>query len=300
MQGHQDSWVKQKTTDLFANAPIPKAVLANAIPAIISMIMVLVYNLADTFFIGQTGNPYMVAAVSVVTPVFLIFMAVGMLFGIGGTSLISRKLGEGDTAAAKKISSFCCWTGLAVGILCMFTLFFFSEQICRLIGTSEDTIGYAKQYLQIIAVGVPFLIVGNSFSTIIRAEGKANLAMVGMILGNVINIVLDPILILGFGWNIAGAAIATVIGNIAAAVFYMACVSSKKSMLSINPKDYAFKNNIATGVLAIGIPASLNSILMSFSNILVNNLMNSHSDMPLAGLGVAMKEIMKEVSLLLG
>ena len=292
--------MQQKTTELFANAPIPKAVLANAIPAIISMIMVLIYNLADTFFIGQTGNPYMVAAVSVVTPVFLLFMAVGMLFGIGGTSLISRKLGQGEFETAKKISSFCFWTGLGIGILGMFGLFFGSEAICRLIGTSEETIGYAKQYLQIIAVGVPFLIVGNSFSTIIRAEGKANAAMVGMILGNVINIVLDPILILGFGWNIAGAAVATVMGNVVAAIFYIACVTSKKSMLSIRPKDYAFKNKIATGVLAIGIPASLNSVLMSFSNIIVNNLMNAHSDMAVAGLGVAMKVNMIAIMLLIG
>ena len=292
--------MQNKTTELFANAPVPKAVLANAIPAIISMIMVLIYNLADTFFIGQTGNPYMVAAVSVVTPVFLIFMAIGMLFGIGGTSLISRMLGQGNTEGAKKVSSFCFWTGMVVGIIGMFALFFFSEDICHLIGTSEETIGYAKQYLQIIAVCIPFLIISNSFSNIIRAEGKANVAMMGMIVGNLTNIALDAVFIIGFKWNIAGAAAATVIGNVVAAVFYMYNMRPSKSMLSIKPKDYSFRNRIAIGVLAIGIPASLNSMLMSFSNILINNLMNSHSDMAVAGLGVAMKVNMIAVMLLIG
>ena len=103
--------MEDKTTEIFKNAPVPKAVLSNAIPSIISMIMVLAYNLADTFFIGQTKNAYMVAAVSVATPAFLIFMAIGMLFGIGGTSLISRMLGQGKNEKAKNISSFCFWTG---------------------------------------------------------------------------------------------------------------------------------------------------------------------------------------------
>ena len=105
--------------EIFRDAPVPKAVISNVIPSIISMIMVLVYNLADTVFIGQTNNDFMVAAVSLVTPVFLLFMAVGMLFGIGGTSLISRMLGEGKKEEAKKVSSFCYWSGLVVGIISM-------------------------------------------------------------------------------------------------------------------------------------------------------------------------------------
>ena len=106
--------MQQNTTEIFRDAPVPKAVLSNVIPSIISMIMVLIYNLADTFFIGQTKNALMVAAVSVATPAFLLFMAVGMLFGIGGTSFISRMLGEGQEERAKHASAFCFWTGLAV------------------------------------------------------------------------------------------------------------------------------------------------------------------------------------------
>lgn len=289
-----------KTTEIFRDAPVPKAVFVNIIPSIISMIMVLVYNLADTFFIGQTKNAYMVAAVSLATPLFLIFMAIGMLFGVGGTSLISRMLGEGKQEKAKHASAFCFWTGLVVGIIGMVFIWIAIDPLCKMVGSSSDTVEYVKQYLLIISFGVPFLIVGNSFSNIIRAEGKANKAMMGMILGNIVNIVLDPIMILGFHWNVAGAAVATVLGNVVSAGFYIYHFVSKKSMLSIHPINYMAGNGIASGVFSIGIPASLNSILMSLSNIIVNNLMATHGDMAVAGLGVAMKVNMIVVMLLIG
>ncbi len=292
--------MKDKTTEIFKNAPVPKAVLTNVIPSIISMIMVLAYNLADTFFIGKTRDAFMVAAVSVATPAFLLFMAVGMLFGIGGTSLISRMLGEGKPQRAKNTSSFCFWTGLIIGIISMIFIWIFVQPICRAIGASDDTIKYASQYLNIVAVGIPFLIISNMFSNIIRAEGQAQKAMMGMIIGNMINIVLDPIMILGFKWNIAGAAIATVLGNVFASGFYLFHLLSKNSMLSIHPKDYKAGERIASGVFSIGVPASLNSILMSTSNIIINNLMKHHGDMAVAGLGVAMKVNMIVVMLLIG
>lgn len=292
--------MKDKTMEIFKNAPVPKAVISNVVPSIISMIMVLLYNLADTFFIGQTKDAYMVAAVSVATPAFLFFMAVGMLFGIGGTSLISRMIGEGNGQKAKNTSSFCFWTGLTIGVVSMVLIWIFVLPVCRMIGASEETISYASQYLNIVAGGIPFLIISNSFSNIIRAEGNARTAMAGMVFGNLLNIVLDPVLILGFGWNVAGAAIATTLSNIVSAVFYFVHLTSGKSMLSIRLKDYRIRSGIAAGVLAIGIPASLNSILMSTSNIVVNNMMAGYGDMAVAGLGVAMKVNMIVVMLLIG
>ena len=292
--------MENKTTELFRDAPVPKAVISNVVPSIVSMIMVLIYNLADTFFIGQTKNAYMVAAISVATPAFLLFMAIGMLFGIGGTSLISRSLGEGKAEKAKNASAFCFWTGLVIGVLSMIVIFVCAVPVSRAIGASDDTVGYASQYLRIVSTAIPFLIVSNSFSNIIRAEGNANVAMMGMLIGNLINIVLDPVMILGFGWDVAGAAIATVLGNVFAALYYIRHLLSKNASLSIHPKYYRAGGGIAAGVLAIGIPASLNSILMSLSNIVVNNIMLAYGDMAVAGLGVAMKVNMIVVMLLIG
>lgn len=289
-----------KNIEIFRDAPVPKAVITNVIPSIISMLMVLVYNLADTFFIGQTKDALMVAAVSVATPAFLLFMAIGMLFGIGGTSLISRMLGEGRYDKAKNTSSFCFWTGLVIGIISMIGIWIFARPISLAIGASYKTITYAEDYLRIISIAIPFLIVSNIFSNVIRSEGNAKIAMTGMIIGNLINVVLDPIMILAFGWDVAGAAIATVIGNVFSALFYLRHLVSKNTMLSIKPKDYMIRNRIATGVFAIGIPASLNSILMSTSNIIINNVMANYGDMAVAGLGVALKVNLIVVMLLIG
>ena len=290
----------EKTTEIFRDAPIPKAVFFNIIPSVVSMLMVMVYNLADTFFIGQTKNPYMVAAVSLATPAFLIFMAIGMIFGVGGTSFISRMLGEGKSEKAKNASAFCFWTGLGVGIIGMLFVWLMINPICKLIGTSPDTVGYTKEYLLIVSLSIPLVIVGNSFSNIIRSEGKAHIAMTGMILGNITNIVLDPIMILGFDWKVVGAAVATVIGNAVAFVFYLVHLTSKRTILSIKPRDYKAGEKIAAGVLAIGIPASINNMLMSTSNIVINNLLKGHDDMAVAGLGVAFKVNMLVVMLLIG
>lgn len=292
--------MQDKTTEIFRDAPVPKAVISNVVPSIVSMIMVLIYNLADTFFIGQTKNAYMVAAISVATPAFLLFMAIGMLFGIGGTSLISRSLGEGKEEKAKNASAFCFWTGLSIGIIAMVIIFIFAVPVSRAVGASDDTVGYASQYLRIVSTAIPFLIISNSFSNIIRAEGNANIAMMGMLIGNLINIIFDPIMILGLGWDVAGAAIATVLGNIFAAIFYIRHLLSKKAMLSIHPKCYKAGGGIAAGILSIGVPASLNNILMSLSNIIVNNIMFHYGDMAVAGLGVAMKVNMIVVMLLIG
>lgn len=292
--------MNKKTTDIFANAPVPKAVITNVIPSIVSMLMVLVYNLADTFFIGQTKNPLMVAGVSVATPSFLIFMAIGMLFGIGGTSFISRMLGEGNETKAKNASSFCFWTGIIIGTFAAAFMFFAARPICMKIGASADTIDYSAEYLSIVALSIPFLIISNSFSNIIRAEGSPKIAMLGMIVGNLVNIVLDPIMILTMDMGVAGAAWATVLGNLCSAGIYLYHLIFKSKLLSLSPKFYSVGGGVARNVLLIGIPASLNSILMSLSNILVNNLMSEYGDMAVAGLGVAMKVNMIVVMLLIG
>lgn len=283
---------KKESFDIFESGSISSAVFKNAIPAMLAMLMVLIYNLADTFFIGQTHDAIQVAAVSLATPVFLIFMAIGTVFGIGGTSVISRAMGEGRKDYAKKVSAFCMWGCVIVGVLMSVLFLAFMDQILGLINATADTWEPAKQYLTIVCLCGPFVLIANCFSNVLRAEGQSGKAMMGQLLGNLFNVILDPIMILGFGWNIAGAAIATVIGNIIGAGYYILYFFRGKSMLSIRIKDATLKDGVCRGVLAIGIPASLGSLLMSISQIIVNSQMATYGDMALAGIGVAMKVTM--------
>lgn len=282
----------KQANEIFRDAPVSQAVLKNAVPAMLAMLMVLIYNLADTFFIGQTHDDLQVAAVSLATPVFLMFMAVGTIFGIGGTSVISRAMGEGKQDYAKKVCSFCMWSCVAVGVVMSACFLLFMDQILTWVGASPDTWEYTKTYLTIVSLCGPFSLISNCYSNVIRAEGQSGKAMMGQLLGNLLNVVLDPIMILGFGWDIAGAAIATVIGNMVGACYYLLYFLRGKSTLSIHPKDFTLRDKVCSSVLAIGIPASLGSLLMSVSQIVVNALMTGYGDMAVAAVGVAMKVTM--------
>ena len=287
-------------TDLFEKAPVPKAVATMAVPTMISMLVVVIYNMADTFFIGQTKDPLQVAAVSLATPVFMIFMALGHLFGIGGSSAISRALGERRKDRAWHISSFCCYGSLGLGVMVAVISVFGMEQILHLIGASENTIGFARQYLTIISIGAPTIMFSTAFANILRGEGASRESMVGNLLGTIVNIILDPVMILGLGWGVSGAALATIIGNIAACFFYISYYVRGKSMLSIHVKDFRMGEGIAASVAAIGIPASLNNILMSFANIILNQALVGYGDTPVAAMGVALKSNMLVVLLQIG
>lgn len=286
--------------ELFENAPVGKAVAKMAIPTIITMLVVVIYNMADTFFIGQTGDAMKVAAVSLATPVFMVFMALGNLFGIGGSSAISRALGSKNMERAKKICAFCCYGSLGLGVIMLVLYLCGMNQILRLIGASDATIGFARDYLTIIAIGGPFIMFGTAFGNILRGEGAAKESMIGNMIGTVTNIVLDPIMILWMGMGVSGAALATVIGNMAACAFYVVFFLRKKSILSISPKFFTMGDGIVVDVVKIGIPASLNNILMSVANIVLNNALIQYGDTPVAAMGVALKTNMLVVLLQIG
>ena len=263
---------------MFREAPIRKAVFFNTIPAMLSMLMALAYNLADTLFVGMTKDAYMVAAVSFALPVFMIALATGTLLGIGGTSVISRAMGAGQQQRAKKASAFCFWIGLCIGIICLTVFRLFAGQISIALGAvSAETYQYTKDYLSTVAWSAPFIIIANAYSNILRAEGQSIHAMIGLTLGNLVNIILDPVMILGLcgcpAMGITGAAIATVIGNFVGAVYYIAYFLSGKSMLSIKFRDVSFRDRIPQEVFSVGIPASLISLTMSVATIIINGQM---------------------------
>lgn len=300
-------------TKIFAEYKVPKAVAAMALPSMMGMLINIIYNLADTFFVGQTGDSNQVAAVSVSMPLFLFFLAIGNLFGIGGCAFISRSLGEGKNDRVKTISSFCIYGALALGIIVGILFFFFREPLLYLVGASDNTIGFAKDYLKWVAIGAPFSVLSITVCNLVRGEGAAKTSMIGSILGQVVNVILDPIFILdsgdklfgitlpfGFDMGVAGAAIATVLGNVFSVVFFLVYFLRGKSILSITPKRFSMKNGIAKGVINVGLPASLNNLLMSVSNIIVNIVLVSYGDNAVAAMGVAMKANMLVVMLQIG
>lgn len=280
---------EHNTDAAFLEGSVSSLVFRNVVPAMLGTLMMLIYNLADTFFIGQTHNDFMVAAVSLATPVFLIFMALGTLFGVGGASMISRALGRGDKDYACRVSSFCTWASIGIGVIYTVILLLFINPILKALGTSADTFAYTKTYLVIVSIGGTFSILSGCLSNILRAEGKPTVAMWGNLIGNILNIILDPVLIFGFHLGIAGAAITTTFGNIVGAMIYLSNVLNKKFTLSVSPKYFTVKDGICSGVLAIGIPASLMHLLMSLSQIFTNTMVASYGDMAVAAYGISAK-----------
>ncbi len=300
-------------TRVFESYSIPRAVGAMALPSMLGMLINIVYNLADTFFVGQTGDPNQVAAVSIAMPLFLFTMAGGNLFGVGGCAFISRSLGEGKKDRVKTISSFCVYSAIALGVVIGAVFLIFKKPLLYAAGASDNTIGFAQDYLKWVALGAPFVITAIMAGNLVRGEGAAKVSMFGMVIGQLVNIVLDPIFILnsgdrlfgfnlpfGFGMGVSGAAIATVLGNVVSVLFFLIYFLRGNSILSITPKRYSIKNGIAKGVINVGLPASLNNLLMSVSNIVVNIFLASYGDCAVAAMGVAMKANMLVVMLQLG
>lgn len=320
-----------KNIDLFEKAPVPKAVLKLAVPTVLSMIVTVLYNMVDAFFVGLINDPSQFAAVNVATPVFMFLMAAGNIFGMGGSSFLSRALGEKKMDKVKSISSFCFYAGIVTGIAGGVIITALMHQILTAVGTTETTYGFARDYLQIIAYGGPLIVIGMAFTNLLRGEGAANASMFGMMAGTAANIILDPIFILDelfgiklLGMGVKGAAIATLIGNAVSIFFYIFHIVSKNSLLSINPRFFKMGEGIASGVVSIGLPASLTNILMSLSAIVTNKLLASYysvevveeplrslittfsdgvpifGDVPTAAMGVALKANMLVIFVQLG
>lgn len=304
---------QKDNTVIFSQYKIPKAVATLALPSMIGMLINIVYNLADTFFVGQTGDANQVSAVSLSMPLFLLFIAIGNLFGVGGCAFVSRSLGEGNRDKIKTISSFCIYGAIMVGVILSIFFITLRNPILYLIGASEESVGFAGDYLLWVAIGAPFIVTAITVGNLIRGEGAAKESMFGMVLGQLTNIILDPIFILdsgdklfffklpiGFDMGVAGAAIATVLGNVVSVIFFLIYFLRGKSILSITPKRFSAKNGILKGVINVGMPASLNNLLMSISNIIINMFLSSYGDNAVAAMGVAMKANMLVVMLQLG
>ena len=222
--------------DIFEIMPDRKAILTLAVPTVISQLIVLIYNLADTWFIGQTGDPVQVAAVTVSYPLFMLLGAFGNLFGIGGGSLISRLLGREETENAGKIAGFILWASGIATLLYSALVFGFGRQMLLVLGTEGGILSFAEQYLfwTVVIGGIP-MVLNQVLANIVRAQGKAGTASIGMSVGGILNVLIDPLLIFGLHMNVGGAALATCISNEVSALYLLQHIirTRKESVIRI-------------------------------------------------------------------
>ena len=286
--------------ELFEHAPVPKAYFTMALPVVMGMVVNLVYNIVDTFFIARTQNAQLVAGVSLCAPIFTLMIALGDIFGLGGSSLISRLFGEKKDEEGKRASGFCFYAAILCGVLVTILLLLLKTPVLHLLGATDETIWYAGQYYQYLALGAPFIIVALTPSNLIRTEGLALQSMAATILGAVVNIILDPVFIFGLNMGAGGAAIATVIGNAASVVLLVYFVRTKSRKLTVSPKNIKISGAAVASILAIGIPASVTNIMQSFGIALTNRFLAGYGTEKVAARGIAMKVNMIVVLVMVG
>lgn len=268
-----------------------KAIGKMAVPSVITTLVMVVYNMADMFFVGLTNDTSQVAAVSISAPVFTVLMALGSMLGSGGSLMIARNLGENDTNSVKLYSSLCCWASVALGLVYMLVCLFGRDLILLLLGANEDIWQHSQTYITVLAFGAPLMIFTTAFSNIIRAEGAAHESMMGHLLSTLTNIVLDPLFIIGFNMGIGGAAVATVIANAVGAVYLIVYIIRKKSQISLHPR-YALQRPLAVGkVLALGAPNAINSFMTAISSVFANRLLIGYGTIAVAAMGAASKSV---------
>lgn len=286
--------------ELFESASVSKAYMKLALPVVLSMMVSLVYNMVDTYFIALTGKQELVAGVSLAAPIFTLMIAFGDIFGLGGSSVISRLFGEKREEEAKRASAFCLWAAIGFGIFVTVVLLVFRTPVLKLLGTDASTFQYAGEYYTWIAVGAASIILGLVPSNILRTEGLATQAMAGSILGSIVNIILDPVFIFGLGQGAAGAAMATVIGNVIADVYYIYVMKKKAKRLSVSMKEIKIPGTMIRDILVIGIPASITNLMQSIMIMITNHYLIAYGTDKVAAMGIALKANMISAFILVG
>jgi putative MATE family efflux protein len=276
-------------TRLMERAPVSEAIIRLALPMMAAMLAQSIYNMTDMFFIGQTGNLNMVAAVSLVFPIFMLSQALGNVFSNGGASYISRLLGIKNSREAQNVSAVSFYAAIASSALLAVLLLCFKTPILALIGAGDTTIDYADGYFFITTLFMPIAVTTTVFSGLMRSEGATDKAMILQLLGIGLNIALDPVFILLFGWGTQGAAWATVAGEAASFAYGVWYFTSKKTALSIRLKYSSPDKTMLREIFAIGIPSGLSNTLLSIAIVFSNRIAAGFGDFVVAASGVQMR-----------
>ncbi len=295
----------EKKLYLFEQAAIPKAVMSMAIPTVISSLVMVIYNLADTYFVGMLNDPIQNAAVTLAAPVLLAFNAVNNLFGVGSSSLMSRALGQRRYDLARQVSAF----GFYCTIFCSFLFSMIyglaKNPLLLLLGTNTETAAATSEYLKwTVAFGAMPAILNVVMAYMVRSEGSTLHASIGTMSGCFLNIILDPIFILPWGLHMgaAGAGLATFLSNCAACLYFFILLYLKRhhTYVCVNPAKIRLKREIVWGVCGVGIPAAIQNLLNVTGMTVLNNFTSSFGSDAVAAMGIAQKINMVPMNIAFG
>lgn len=281
---------QSKKMELLGSASIPKALLAMGIPTMIGMLVNAFYNLVDAYFVGGLGESQM-GAISVVYPLGQVVVGLGLLFGNGAASYISRLLGRGDKENADKVASTALYSSISVGAVIIIISMIFLHPILKLLGATDSILPYAATYAGIYIISCIFNVFNVTMNNIVTSEGAAKTTMCALLIGAVLNIALDPLFIYVFDLGVAGAAIATAISQVVSTCVYLTYILRKKSVFHFRIKDCTYSREIMSEIFKIGIPTLVFQILTSLSISLINNAAGDYGDSAIAGMGVVTRLI---------
>lgn len=275
---------------LFTTVPVQRAIISLAVPTVISQIITVVYNMADTFFVGQLGDPNQVASATIALPLFIMLTAIANLFGIGGASVISRCLGCGQRDKARSCASFCIWSAGAVAACYGAGVYLLLPKLLPILGANDGTWDNATRYLfWTVGLGAAPTVLNPMLAHLVRAEGRSRQASFGVAFGGILNIALDPLFIFVFHMDVEGAAIATLLSNLAALCYFIALIvkNRESSVIRLSPKYYTWRLGIPAEVLSVGLPSFLISMMATISNTVLNHTIAGHANEAVAGMGIA-------------
>ncbi len=291
-------------TTVFEETNISKAIMRMGLPAMLGQLTTLIYNIADTFFVSLTKEPAMIAAVTLCTPVLLIIMSVASVFGMGGNSVIARLLGENKNKEVSRTLNFCLYAMVAAGIVILLAGVLFMKPVAVVSGADAENMAYTYDYLKYIFLGAPFIILSNGLVHLFRSLGFIKESTIGLALGNSINIVFDFIFIVLLDLGTAGAALATSFGFFCSSVYYLVCMIQAErkgnQLISLSVRQFAPHKKMTGSVVGIGIPGALITVLLSVSNIVLNNFIGIYGSDAVASYGIAYKVDMVPVMLSVG
>lgn len=281
--------MKDEQLYYFEKSPIFKAMMHFSLPMMIASLLSVIYGILNIYFIGFLNDSHMISAISLTLPIFALLMGFGNLFGIGAGTYISRLLGAKDYSKSKFVSSFSIYGGLILGIIIIIITLPFSDQIASLLGARGETLALTSNYLKVMFLSAPFVILFFILEQFARSIGAPIISMIGMLASVGLNIILDPIFIFGFHLDVVGAALGTAISNVVAALFFIIYFIKNSDVVSVNIKFVKPNKEMLVEIFKIGIPAFLMSILMGFTGLVLNLFLAHYGNFAVASYGISFR-----------